>query len=475
MVAFSLMMLHTDAFNKNNKNKMQKADYIRNTRGQDVSEEVLACFYDNICYTPFIHFDDEEFDVTVDRLSTHKSRKAKLKGAMQDPAKKSTGPVDPYSLIIDSKLDLLRPAIKDSITIEDPYTFKGAELDSSKIQRTFQSTGILQIISARSRPAAFESQALLDNPKEAKPGVVDIQVTKVGILWRKATKKQKARSPWREWGVILTGAQLYFFKNVSWVKTLVLQHNAHQRHAASPTPVVFRPPLEEFRPDALLKIDEAVALLDSSYTRHKHAFTLVRQGGEEEVFLADNDGELNDWLALVNYAAAFRSAGVRIRGFLGIVDGDLQRPGVERLASSNTVRTVTPHNEHNSPSNNNGGHHSAMTPQLGRQIMALRRKQMIQKIAEAEMKMTDMSKQLEGMLRNARHLQVLAPIQPRSREVIIHAAAKMDAMLKWVRRDIWRTKCYKEILSMDALEDSEDVIAQSALSLIHISEPTRPY
>ncbi|GAB7340122.1 hypothetical protein MBLNU457_6606t1 [Dothideomycetes sp. NU457] len=455
IVAFSLMMLHTDAFNKNNKHKMQRSEYIRNLRGQDVSEEVLGCLYDNICYTPFIHF-DEEFDLEADKLSAHKSKKAKLKGAMGESVKKPSGPVDPYSLIIDSKLDHLRPSIKDTITVEDPYTYKTAELESAKIQRTFKNTGILQIISARSRPAAFESQATVENPAEAKPGVVDIQVTKVGILWRKGTKKQKARSPWREWGVILTGAQLYFFKNVSWVKTLMHQHNTHQRHAVPPSPVVFKPALEDFRPDALLKIDEAVALLDSSYTKHKHAFALVRQGGEEEIFLADNEDEQNDWLTLINYAATFTSAGIRIRGFIGVTDGDFQSPGMKRLDSSGTVQSIK------SLRASQSGYPTRMNPQLARQIMAMRRKQMIEKMAEADIKMADMSKKLESMLRNARHLQILAPIQPRSREVVIHATARMDAMLKWTRRDIWRTKCYKEILTMDALEDSDDVIAQAA-------------
>ena len=299
------------------------------------------------------------------------------------------------------------------------------------------------------------SEMCIRDRSEAKAGVVDIQVTKVGVLWRKGTKKNKTRSPWREWGVILTGAQLYFFKNVSWVKNLMQQHTTHQRHAVPPSPVIFTPPIEDFRPDSLAKIDDAVALLDSSYTRHKHAFSLVRQGGEEEVFLADNEAELNEWLALINYAAAFRSAGVRIRGFIGASDGDLQPPGMRRLDSSGTLRSIR--SGPVSPAYQN-----RMNPQLARQIMALRRKQMVQRIAEAELKMADMSKQLEGLLRNARHLQVLAPIQPRTRELIMHSAARMDAMLKWVRRDIWRTKCYKEILSMDALEDAEDVVAQSA-------------
>ena len=41
IVAFSMMMLHTDAFNKHNKNKMSKVDYVRNTRMDGVSPLVL--------------------------------------------------------------------------------------------------------------------------------------------------------------------------------------------------------------------------------------------------------------------------------------------------------------------------------------------------------------------------------------------------------------------------------------------------
>ena len=34
-------MLHTDAFNKSNKRKMTKADYIKNTRLPGIAPEVL--------------------------------------------------------------------------------------------------------------------------------------------------------------------------------------------------------------------------------------------------------------------------------------------------------------------------------------------------------------------------------------------------------------------------------------------------
>ena len=41
VLAFSLIMLHTDAFNKSNKRKMTKADYVKNTRLPGVAPEVL--------------------------------------------------------------------------------------------------------------------------------------------------------------------------------------------------------------------------------------------------------------------------------------------------------------------------------------------------------------------------------------------------------------------------------------------------
>ena len=41
ILAFSLIMLHTDAFNKSNKRKMTKVDYVKNTRLPGVPSEVL--------------------------------------------------------------------------------------------------------------------------------------------------------------------------------------------------------------------------------------------------------------------------------------------------------------------------------------------------------------------------------------------------------------------------------------------------
>ncbi|KAG9246989.1 hypothetical protein BJ878DRAFT_238890 [Calycina marina] len=454
-IAFSLLILHTDVFNKNNKNKMQKPDYLKNTRGEGIFDEILECFYDNISYTPFIHVEDD-LDINGERIVQYKAKKKSLfpRGSADPLKRPSKEPVDPYTLIIDGKLDTLRPNLKDVMYLEEHYSYLGTapSLNLKNLQKTFFRTGILQIISARSRPDAFMSEKTVINPEEALPGVVDIKITKVGLLWRKDIKKKKTRSPWQEWGAILTGAQLYFFRNTTWIKNLMAQHEAHIKQGHDGSPVIFKPPLDQFKPDALMSTDDAVALLDSTYKKHKNAFLFVRHGGFEETFLADNEDEMNDWLAKLNYAAAFRTSGVRMRGVVGgNYDGQRTR-GIRRLDSHNdsTKSIQTPTGEVTIVS-------GRIDTKMAQDILNARREIMLQKIAEGEEKLAAAEKQLEGTLRNARHLQTLAPVLPKTRDQVLLAAGRMAAQLKWSRMEIWRMKCHRDILLMDLEEEKGSV------------------
>ncbi len=430
---------------------MQKSDYTKNAQGQGVAEEILECFFDNISYTPFIHVEDD-VDINGERIIAQSARKNAFAKAGQETLKKpSREPVDPYTLILDNRLETLRPSLKDVMNLDDPYSYLGTStsLNLADLHRTFFKSGILQILSSRSRPEAFMSPETMANPAEAHPGVVDIKVTKVGILWRKDMKKKKARSPWQEWGAILTGSQLYFFRNSAWIKSLMHQYESHHKSALGGTPVTFRPPLDHFKPDVLMSTEDAVALSDTSYKKHKHAFVFVRLGGFEETFLAENEVESNDWMAKLNYASAFRSAGVRIRGLIGgSYDGQRAR-GVRRMdsnKSSQSVQTATGEVLIRS---------GKIDAELARQIQTARRQIMVQKIAEAEEKLEKDSKQLEAHLRNARHLQILAPIQSKTRERVILAAGGMATKIKWLRMEMWRTRCHKDILVLDLDEETE--------------------
>jgi hypothetical protein len=436
---------------------MNKSDYTKNAKGQGVAEEILECFYDNISYTPFIHV-EEDVDIHGERIIPQKSRKSIFPMPNADALKRpSREPVDPYTLILDNQLESLRPSLKDVMMMDDPYNYLGTakSLDLADLNRAFFKSGVLQILSSRSRPEAFMSPETVANPAGAHPGVVDVKVTKVGILWRKDMKKKKARSPWQEWGAILTGSQLYFFHNTTWVKSLMHQYDTHQKHGSAGTPVTFKPPLEHFKPDALISTDNAVALLDTTYKKHKNAFIFVRQGGFEETFLADSDADMNDWLAKLNYASAFRSAGVRMRGLIGgNYDGQRTR-GMRDVDTMNSSQSL-PHS---------GGDVQLRTgkidAELARQVQAARRQIMLQKIAEADEKLGAAGKQLDGLLRHARHLEILAPIQPKTREQVVVAARATAANIKWLRMEIWRTRCHKEILAMDLEEEMKSGMDQT--------------
>ncbi|KAI1098542.1 hypothetical protein F4804DRAFT_121177 [Jackrogersella minutella] len=448
-IAFSLLILHTDVFNKNNKYKMQKADYLKNTKGEGIFDDILECFYDNISYTPFIHVEDD-LALNGDRAGSLKSKKKTIfPNTTTETLRRSKDPIDPYTLIIDGRLDTLRPPLKDQIPLEEHYSYLGtaSDLDLKELQNTFFKTGVLQIVSARSRPDAFMTEKTANNPQEAHPGIVDIKVTKVGLLWRKDPKKKKTRSPWQEWGAILTGAQLYFFRNTAWVKNLMHQYETHVKSGHDGIPLIFNPPIEQFKPDALMSTHGAVALWDNSYKKHKNSFVYVRHGGLEEVLLAQNEEDRNDWLGKLNYAAAFRTSGVRMRGVVGGNYEGQSRRAIRRLDSTDATQLIQ------TPSGEVSINRGRIDQQMARDILVARREVIRQKIEEADEKLQLSHKLLETQLRNARHLLILAPIQDKTRDQVRGGAAKIIAQLKWSRTEIWRMKCHRDILALDLEEE----------------------
>lgn len=442
-------MLHTDVFNPNNKRKMQRPDYIKNCRTDGVpADDVLACIYDNIVYTPFIHIHDE-FEIKG-TASRRKKTKNLIKSAAADPVKKATKePIDPYTIILDGKMDVLRPPIKDVMNLEDPYTYAGTAsgLDVKYLHSSFARCGVIQIVSARSRPEAFMSPTTIENPLDSQAGLVEMPVTRVGIIWRKDTKRKAARSPWQEWGAILTRSGLSFFKNAMWVKSLMHQLELNEKHGHGGVPVVFKPALQDFKADHVIPMDGAVAVHDATYKKHKHSFFIYAKGGAEEVFLADSERDMNDWLGKLNYTAAFETSGTRPRGLVGgNYDGQRHR-GLRRLDSDYSTTSVQ------TPTGEVTIQRGRIDTQLAQQIAAARRDHVLQRISEAEERLSNTIKQLDEQLRDARHLQIMAPIQPKTREHVVHAAGRMSAKLKWTRVEICRMKCHRDILALDLEEE----------------------
>ncbi|RMZ82313.1 hypothetical protein DV738_g1725, partial [Chaetothyriales sp. CBS 135597] len=445
-VAFSILLLHSDAHNKNNKRKMTKQDYFKNTQQGpvQVSSDILDCFYDNICYTPFIHFEDE-VAINSHRRSIPRSKKSLMRSKSPE---KLRGPVDPYILILDNKLDILRPSLKDVMDTEDTYKHCGTTsgFDCYALRNAFARSAVLQIVSARSRPDAFMHQNTIANPAEAQAGLVGFKVAKVGLLWRKDPKKKTAQRTWQEWGAILTDSKLYFFKDLGWTKRLILQYDNHAR-ANTKSPLVFKPPLQSFSADAWMNMDDSVALMDTSYKRHKNAFTFIKHGGFEEVFLANSEADMNDWIGKLNYAATFRTAGLLMRGVAAAP------PDARRLRRNSDISTLSVE----SPSKDSPAPGPKPNPESEWEIAFYRRQFISQKISDLDDKIAAAQKELDHLLRNARHLLVLLPIQVKTREAVILAAGRMSAKLRWTRVELWRAKTHQEILTKDLeLESPSD-------------------
>lgn len=122
ILAFSIIMLHTDAFNKSNKKKMTRADYVKNTRidgistillevGNDHLQEdsklihtfSLQYIYDNITYAPFMYADDRADPLGKRSAETHTPN-----STVGNPASKERNKIEVYRCIAGEQLSRLR-------------------------------------------------------------------------------------------------------------------------------------------------------------------------------------------------------------------------------------------------------------------------------------------------------------------------------------------------------------------------------
>ncbi|KAK7064483.1 Arf guanine nucleotide exchange factor sec74 [Favolaschia claudopus] len=351
ILAFSLIMLHTDAFNKSNKRKMTKADYIKNTRLPGVPPE---CFYDNIVVTPFI-FVEDPLDVNGQRGLVSEGglhRSLSMGNPLSSSASASAttilgknSKVDPYYLIANNLLSPLRVDVDSYVPQENPFTFQGTAgpWDEQDLQLAFAKANVIEVGSATN----FRVTTLLSlGPGGAPPlspvgafpdagafpdvgGEVSVlRVTKVGILNRKDDYleggKKSSNRKWRPWSVVLTGSQLLLFRDPAWATALLAQTESPN---VQPTfPQTF------FRPDELLSVKDAIAVFDKSYTKYENAFRFVMQDGRQFLLQSSNEGELNEWISRINYASTFKTAGVRMRP-LGMSGKDVQLTGVAAATS----------------------------------------------------------------------------------------------------------------------------------------------
>lgn len=106
LLAFASILLHSDAFNANNKSKMSKAAFIKNTRSDNsLPVEVLSYLYDNICFSPFIFVD--EVDINGQRSVIAETSSSTFLSSIASKPR-----VDPYYLIQQKLTRTLRAEVE---------------------------------------------------------------------------------------------------------------------------------------------------------------------------------------------------------------------------------------------------------------------------------------------------------------------------------------------------------------------------
>ncbi|PWZ02887.1 hypothetical protein BCV70DRAFT_183351 [Testicularia cyperi] len=365
ILAFSLMMLHTDAFNKNAKNKMTKADYLRNTSASGVPTEILEYLFDNLTFTQFIYVEDEQ---DLHRRASEPSNASSLGGGTAVSTLSQSGAtgaanrqrLDPYYLIAQGRLGELRPDLEHLIPEDSPFSYTGSlsSFDVDRLNAAFLHAPSIEIVTSKNQDQSGSSMPAPSTVGD-EDEVVSLKVTKVGVVNRKDDVsdggKKAASRKWKTSGLLLTGSQLLLFKDIVWINALqsqILDQVGHslmcngiragnggddyEEDQANVVEggIVISPRITYFRPDGVISLADAVAVKDNSYGKYDFVFRLLAAKGRQYLIQAQSEDDMNDWIHKINFCASFRTANIKIRGLDlaprvgdGAIEGDRSRRG----------------------------------------------------------------------------------------------------------------------------------------------------
>ncbi|KAF9172630.1 hypothetical protein BGX21_008549 [Mortierella sp. AD011] len=486
-VAFSLMLLHTDAHNKNVRYKMTKEQYVRQAKSIDgvntIPADILEVLYDNITFLKFVYAEDD-MDVDGQRVTeVHSSLSGSWFPRRRTASSQRT---DSYSMIRHGSIAHLAPDLSDLIPFRWPYYWKGTieMVDNVQINNQFTRAAHAPVPGLRSHQpshqlsssgsslqTSFGSRSIRSDTinsydcdfrdvqrelqqrtthssekdgEDDTDSCVQIRVVKSGILSRKIDvengKKSSVRG-WRDLGIILSGSQLLFFTDLGWFQ----QQRASQIgfNPTSPPEIdgYFAPDLAGIgpppMPQALISTMDSIAVVDSSYQKYPHVFRLVCPNGKQYLFRADSEHEMNDWMAKINYASAFKTAGVRLRNHRVSWAKDViwvkDEQGRHQLRRRKPDHPITPE-----PLDT--------------------RTQLIQaKMKDIDRQINTCSASLAAELRLARGLEVMIPLQNSTRQKIVQSATVVGKRLRQLMLERTKLDCFRTILERDlAVVPAED-------------------
>ncbi|ANB13238.1 hypothetical protein AWJ20_1520 [Sugiyamaella lignohabitans] len=378
--------------------------------------------------------------------------------------------------MLDNRLNSLRPKFLEQLDLSDKYGFVrlGTKEEFLDLRHQFVHGSYIQLVSERSRPEAFIDRSAPEEFVLTDPGIVDIKTVKVGIIYRLEESSKLglySTKVWKEWGAILTASQLYLFKDVGWIKSvLIKQETASQTSAVDSHTLgtsIIRVPIDGFHPSVVVSTKNMVALTSYLSDRQKHSF-FVGSGSSAETkdwFAAESKSEMNDWILKINYASSFNTYHIGIHGISNShTDLKHRRHQSQPSGSSLTELANVTSNGRSSADVNDEKTFTTDTideatavradddaslevfaSQKHRErVIAVKRK--ISKIVKV---LAEKEKELEADVRTGRHLKLLAPIQPRTRESVTAAARLLIKRLDTSLINRKRLQCYHSLFELE--------------------------
>ncbi|EPY50210.1 guanyl-nucleotide exchange factor Sec74 [Schizosaccharomyces cryophilus OY26] len=442
ILTFSLMILHTDFYNTNNRQKMTKGEFISNTNLPNILPEILECFYDNITYTPFVHVEEDPNSI-ISPSSDRPSFSQRFGDSQFRLSKRSSLATESDLLAIEEQLTGFRINLQ---SILDYNHFEGISIVGSSIcpnasdhYKQFMTAPYIQIVSHRSQPQAFSFHFAPETENEStNPAVVNIKVFKLGIVLQNERARRDRFISGREVGVFLTSSQLMFFKNISWVEGLMSQLQDFQCSAESP-PHYFTPSLTSLNPDYIIPLSDLVAFTEKKPDIYgSYSFIIKQKNSTTYMFSTESEQEMNDWIHKVNFVSAFATSGIAPREKLCCVD----RSDNSVKASVSILPEIEEDKDAMTKVSHETGSEMLECSKLRIFIVQNRICKLEERLHQVECKFSVERGNVENLLR-------MAPIQTRTRVRLVRAANNLKKVLRLQMIELCKLQSSIKILKED--------------------------
>ena len=186
--------------------------------------------------------------------------------------------------------------------------------------------------------------------------------------------------------------------------------------------------------------------------------------GRQILLQTENEIQRNEWIAHINYASAFKTAGIRMRPVSAAEDARMDGssytqdapliPSESSDTSSDLLSEVLASND--DQTNLIRPHGPGYPSQDESANNQSRSRVVLSKIREFDSKIEAARTQLDSDIRLVHNLAVLTPFQRSTRDRLQAAVIKLGRHIKQLRLEIVKVTCYRDVLAADLASEERE-------------------